>query len=182
MLILNTMIINTNNEKGKNKMRHNFELYCKDYENIENYDKALADNFIGWYCHHRLQTWTSDGERRLVDISKAELIALDMYYNRPAEELVFLTPKEHNMLHNKGKTGPNKGKTPWNKGKPMSSVQKNKLSRIKKGKPLSENIKKKMSETRKGMYKCYHWYNNGKINKFCKECPKGFVPGRLKRK
>ena len=32
--------------------------YCKDYENIENYDKALADNFKGWHCHHRLETHT----------------------------------------------------------------------------------------------------------------------------
>ena len=28
-------------------------FYCKDYENIENYEKALADNFKGWDCHHR---------------------------------------------------------------------------------------------------------------------------------
>lgn len=24
-----------------------------------------------------------------------------------------------------------------------------------------------------------HWYNNGKINKFCYECPEGFVKGFL---
>ena len=28
-------------------MKHNYKLYCKDYENIENYEKAKADNFIG---------------------------------------------------------------------------------------------------------------------------------------
>ena len=39
-------------------MKHNFKLYCKDYENIENYEKAKADNFIGWHCHHRLETHT----------------------------------------------------------------------------------------------------------------------------
>lgn len=82
-------------------MGHKFERYCKDYENIENYDKALADNFKGWDCHHRLQTWTSDGERRPVDITAAELIALGMYYNRPADELIFLTESEHNNLHKK---------------------------------------------------------------------------------
>ena len=26
------------------------------------------------------------------------------------------------------------------------------------------------------------WYNDGKINKFSHECPKGFVPGMLRRK
>lgn len=27
-----------------------FELYCYDIKNVENYDKALADNFNGWVC------------------------------------------------------------------------------------------------------------------------------------
>lgn len=31
-----------------------YKQYCKDYENIENYDKAKVDNFVGWDCHHRL--------------------------------------------------------------------------------------------------------------------------------
>lgn len=26
-------------------MKHNFKFYCKDYENIENYEKALAGNY-----------------------------------------------------------------------------------------------------------------------------------------
>ena len=26
-----------------------------------------------------------------------------------------------------------------------------------------------------------HWYNNSKINTIATECPKGFVPGRLKK-
>ena len=60
-------------------MRHYFQNYCKDYENIENYDKAKADDFIGWNCHHRLETHTSDGERRLVNITKKELKALGMF-------------------------------------------------------------------------------------------------------
>lgn len=62
----------------------NFERYCKDYENIENYQKAKADNFKGWCCHHNLETHNSDGKRRDVDITASELKALDMYYNRPA--------------------------------------------------------------------------------------------------
>ena len=74
-------------------MKHLFELYCKDYENIENYDKALADNFKGWCVHHRLETHNSDGERLLVDITRDELKALGMCYNRPASELIFLTKK-----------------------------------------------------------------------------------------
>lgn len=42
-------------------MRYMFEIYCKDYKNIENYEKAAAENFKGWECHHRLETHNSDG-------------------------------------------------------------------------------------------------------------------------
>ena len=161
-------------------MKRNFERYCKDYENIENYDKALADNFKGWCCHHRLQTWNSDGERRLVDISREELIALDMYYNRPASELIFLTRSEHISLHDEGENNPNYGKhhseetrkkiSEGNKGKQAGEKHPN------YGKHHSEETRKKMGAALKGM----RWFNNGKTNIRVKECPEGFVPGRLK--
>ena len=71
---------------------------CRTPELIESYDKAITDTTQVWNCHHRLETHTSDGERRLVDISRAELIALGMYYDRPPEELIFLTKKEMVVL------------------------------------------------------------------------------------
>ena len=189
-------------------------FYCKDYQDIENYEAAKKDDFIGWDCHHRLETHTSDGERRLVDITKKELIALGMYYNRPAYELVFLPSSEHISLHKKGKTyfkgkhhteeakkkiseaqkGENNsmhGKSPWNKGKKMSEEYCRKNSESHKGKPspnkgkhLSAEIKKKISDTLKGKpnaTKGRHWYNNGIKNIMSKECPPGFIPGRLRK-
>lgn len=84
--------------------------YCNNVEKIENYESAKKDNFKGWACHHRLETHTSEGERRLVDISKEELKALGMYYHRPSEELIYLTKPEHQKLHRKGNLGPNRGK------------------------------------------------------------------------
>lgn len=84
--------------------------FCKEPEKIENYEKAKKDNFKGWECHHRLETHNSDGERRLVDITAAELQALGMYYNRPADELIFLTVGEHTSLHYEGEHNPNYGK------------------------------------------------------------------------
>ena len=117
-------------------MKHEFERYCKDYKNIENYDKAKKDNFKGWHCHHRLETHNSDGERRLVDITQAELKSSGMYYHRPAEELIFLTTREHNA---------------YNKGKPKSEEAKKKMSEAAKGKPKSEETKKRMSEAKKNM-------------------------------
>lgn len=147
-------------------MKNHFERYCKDYENIENYQKAKADNFKGWHCHHRLETHNSDGERRLVDITTAELQALGMYYHRPSSELIFLTESEHKSLH-----------------KP-SDVAKKKISEAMKGenngmfgKHHSKEAIKKNSEAHKGT----HWYNNGKVNTMSKDCPPGFVPGRLRK-
>ena len=32
-------------------MKHNYKYYCKDYENIENYEAAKKDNFKGWCCY-----------------------------------------------------------------------------------------------------------------------------------
>ena len=190
--------------------------FCKEPEKIENYEKALADNFKNWVCHHRLQTWTSDGERRLVDISVEELKALGMYYNRPASELIFLTDEEHGQLHQNGKKrsaetrrkmgeakkGKHlseehknkigeamKGKPGPNKGKKFSEEHKNRLSEAMKGKPgpnkgkkFSEEHKNRLSEAHKGQTpwsKGTRWYNDGKINIMSKECPPGFVPGKL---
>ena len=199
-------------------MKHEFERYCKDYKNIENYDKAAADNFKGWHCHHRLETHTSDGERRPVDITQVELKALGMYYHRPAEELIFLTTREHGA-YNKGKRHSAETRrkiAEAHKGKRHTEETKNKIRTKKKGKYVGENnpmygkhhseetkkklskpkseetknklseawdydkhftleTKKKLSEANRGK----HWFNNGKISKFCYECPEGFVPGRL---
>ena len=155
-------------------MRHYFEKYCKDYENIENYQKAKAENFKGWECHHRLETHTPDGKRRDVDISHKKLKALGLYYNRPSEELIFLTVKEHHA---------------FKKGKQLSEEAKKKMREAKKGeknpmygKHLSEETKNKLREASKGNtnVRGTRWYNNGKINTMAKECPPGFIPGRLK--
>lgn len=191
-------------------------MYCLDPENIENFEKAKADNFVGWEVHHRLETWTSDGERRLVDITPAELKALDMYYNVPAEQLIYLTKSEHTKLHKKGnkyRLGMSnslehrakisetlKGRYEGEKnpfyGKQHSEETKQKIGEKSKGrqtmlgkhhsieskkrmsaahKNRSEEHKKKISEAQKGK----HWYNNGETEKFCYECPEGFVIGRL---
>ena len=174
-------------------MKHSFEKYCEDIENVENYQKALADNFKCWECHHRLETHLPNGEKREVNISRKELIAIGMYLDRPASELIFLTRSEHNALHHKGKNH-------HYYKKHMSEEQKNKISKAMKGEknPFygrhhTEETRMKMSEAHKGYQRPgeavkktadanrgKHWYNNGKENKFCYECPDGFVPGMLK--
>ena len=162
--------------------------YCKDYENIENYEKAKAENFKGWRCHHRLETHTSDGKRRAVDITASELKALGLYWNRPADELIFLTTSEHAILHQKGKHRSEETRnkiSEANKGKQFSEEHKRNISegqRCEKnhnyGKPKSNETKNKLSNAFKGL--CF--FNNGEINIRARECPPGFIKGRLKIK
>ena len=126
-----------------------YKRYCKDIEDVENYEKAKADNFKGWDCHHRLETHTSDGDRREVDITRKELVALDMYLSRPAEELIFLTRSEHIILHNHSiERGKKISKTKI--GQHHSDETKRKLSISHNGKHLSEETKNKMSKALKG--------------------------------
>ena len=152
---------------------------CEDISKIENYEKAKANNFEGWNCHHRLETHNSDGEKRLVDLLAEELIALDMYYNRPADELIFLTRSEHTIIHNKDKCRSTETK------KKLSDSRKGKSS-WSKGKHMTEEWKKQhpsfgASYGAKGK----HWYTNGFINVLSFECPEGFQSGihsRTKKK
>ena len=157
-------------------MSQNFRLYCKDYEDIENYEKAKADNFIGWCCHHR----------KGADIQREKLIALGMYYNRPASELIFLKRSGHQSLHQKGKkcsketrmkmSEAKKGEKNNFYGKTHTEETRMKMSLARKGKPKTEEARKKMGASKKGT----RWFNNGKINIRAKECPPGFVSGMLK--
>ena len=150
----------------------NCNAFCvEDITNIENYKKAVNSEEM-YVCHHKLETHTSDGKRRKVDISKGELIALGMYYHRPAQELVFMLKGEHTKLHNEHKKGENstfygkchseetkrkiaealKGNT-WNKGKSKSEEHKIKIAEANKGKRHSDDSYKRQSEKMKGR----HW-------------------------
>lgn len=64
--------------------------YChEDIRKIENYDKAISDPTKTWHLHHRRESiYTRDGLKEIGE-----------YYNRPACELIFLTPFDHMSLH-----------------------------------------------------------------------------------
>lgn len=114
--------------------------YCDEIENVENYEKAKADNFKGWECHHRLELIETGG---VCDVDRQDLIDWNIYWHRPADELIFLTRKEHNLLHKKDKTV-------WNKGKHHSEETKQKISEANRGKCRTEEFKKNLSEKMKG--------------------------------
>ena len=143
----------------------NVKKFCKDdISLIENYDKAIADDTQVWDCHHRRETIYS--VKDLQDIGE--------YYNRPACELIFLTPVDHRRLHNLGKPSgmkdkhhstetrkkmseAHKGKQAWNKGIPQSAETRKKMSEAHKGennywfgKHHSAEARKKISEANKG--------------------------------
>lgn len=188
------------------------EYCCEDISLIENYD--IAVNSPDKYdCHHRLEI--QNGK----EISVKELKELGLYYNRPANELIFITHNEHTAMHgkfrcvNKGSPA-NKGKHYFNNGEveifanecpegfvlgrlPRSKEwsEKISLSRLSNpipqteelllklrnshlGNKLTEQSKQKLSKEFQGR----KFYNNGIINVFVKECPEGFIPGRIHRK
>jgi hypothetical protein len=177
--------------------------FCKDFTQIENYEKAINDTTQTWICHHRL------GEI----VSREYLIEHNDYYNISPNELIFVTKAEHNTIHKKGKEGnvgskngmygkhhtkeakqkistKNKGNQVW-LGRKHSEESKKKMSEAMKGhiptlgfagKCHSEEARRKISEAQKGNQynKGRHWYNNGRSETLEKVCPPGFVPGRIK--
>ena len=83
----------------------NVKRYCSEpLENIENYDKAIADTEHVWDCHHRNEICLANQSRLDRGITTREqLIADGMYFHRPACELIFLRRDVHKSLHHRGK-------------------------------------------------------------------------------
>lgn len=67
----------------------------KKLEQIENYELAKADDFKGWVIHHRIELHPDCSLRYSVE----SLIKLDLYYNRPPNELIWLKRNEHARMH-----------------------------------------------------------------------------------
>ena len=45
--------------------KSSIKCICKTPELIEGYNNAISDDSQTYICHHRLETYTSDGERKL---------------------------------------------------------------------------------------------------------------------
>ena len=77
--------------------------YCSDdISLIENYHQAIADKERKWEIHHRREC--DENGRTL--FTRKQLKEMNVYYKRPASELIFVTRsmhyKIHRELHEKG--------------------------------------------------------------------------------
>ena len=94
--------------------------YCsEDISLIENYQTAISDQKRIWEIHHRREC---DSEGRTLFTCK-QLVDMNLYYNRPASELIFVTRSMHWKLHHEihvkcGKIGGKIG------GKSQSKIEK----------------------------------------------------------
>ena len=70
--------------------------YCSaDLSLIENYSQAISDEERIWEIHHRKE---SDENGRTL-FTKKQLVEMNLYVNRPASELIFVTKSMHKKLH-----------------------------------------------------------------------------------
>ena len=128
--------------------------FCRDdYTKIENYKEAVNDNTQTWELHHRNE-FTFDG--KFAHTAK-ELKEMNMYFKRPANELIFLTPSEHRRMHNMNMTDETRKKiSDTLKGHSVSDETRMKMKNngghtsYWKGKRMSDEARKKMSDAKKG--------------------------------
>ena len=127
--------------------------YCSEYTKIENYEEAVKSP-LKYDLHHRREI----SENK----SRKDLIAENLYYNRPPEELVFLEHGEHIRLHQEGKNlsaETRQRMSEAHKGKNLSAETRQKISDAHKGKHFSAETRKKISDAEKGK----HWHlENGR--------------------
>lgn len=83
------------------------KCYCsEDIALIENYQEAISDDQKMWDIHHRREC----DENGKTLFTKKQLKEMNLYFNRPASELIFVTKSMHWKLHreirsNGGKIG-----------------------------------------------------------------------------
>lgn len=155
---------------------------CTDYTKIKNYEKAISDTTQTWQVHHIFEL-----KCPVRKYTMPELKAMGMYYNRPPEELVFLTCSEHHRLHAtvdnrfKGKKHSEETKKLMSlhsaknflgKHHTEESKQKNRLAHL--GKKHEREFGEKVTARNVGR----KWYTNGTIDRFLHECPEGYWQGR----
>lgn len=141
-------------------LKYNKHHYLDGDESlIENYDKAVADTTQTWVCHHRM-------ELEPIRMTMEDLKEKGLYWNRPPEELIFLTHSDHAKLHYTGKNNPMYNKSSWEK----CTEEERKIRA------------EKYSNSMRGKNKGKKMWNNGVVTRFQVECPgEGWFPGMHKK-
>ena len=151
--------------------------YCREPYRIK-ISRSAIEAFVNKQkivCHHR-------NADPFTGFCTKDLKKMNMYYDRPADELKIISQSEHTTVH---KTGIK-----------FSDSHKEKLSNAKigntnalghtgskswLGRTHTQSSRDKMKLHHVGTLG-RHFYNNGCVTIAAFECPDGFVPGRLKRK
>ena len=109
---------------------------CEDLSKIENYEVAINSDKV-YDVHHRLEI-----QENGVYLSSIDLIKQDLYFKRPASELIFLSKSDHASLHANNNNG--------FLGKNHTEETKQKISKSEKKVWKNEEYKQKMVEHLKG--------------------------------
>lgn len=171
------------------------KAFCsEDPALIENYSAAAADNTQTWDIHHRAEILPCG------NYSAATLKKHQLYYHRPASELIFLKHGEHMRFHALGRSFSAETRKKMSRAKignkhalgtKLSAETRKKISLANIGKKHTAATKKKMSLAMSGEKNPafgkhwtfgYRWYTSGAKNVFAKTCPPGFAPGRCLRR
>lgn len=122
---------------------HTKSFCSEDLSLIENYKQAINDETQIWHCHHRLEIDENKTKQQLIDEGK--------YFNRPASELIFMTPAEHIGLHNKI----NKTNKKHKKHKKLSLETRKRMSIAAKKRFFSEESREKQRLSILGRHKVW---------------------------
>lgn len=116
----------------------NLEIYCTDYENIENFQEALNDEEELWIPHHKLEMF----------FTMHELMKMGRYIDIPARELILIKRSEHNanaFLHKSHRIANEKKKC-----RKQSASSNEKRRKALAGKKRPKEIGDKISASKKG--------------------------------
>ena len=123
-------------------IRKDVKIYCcEDISKIENYKQALNAKTT-WDVHHKREITENKTSQQLIDES--------LYFNRPANELIFLSRKEHIRIHREHNLH---ALDNW----------------IKAGSDATRNVsktedhKQKLSESLKEYFKTHEHWNKGEL-------------------
>ena len=148
---------------------------CEDISLIENYLEAI-NSPEKWECHHRNEIIDNK-----LTYSSLELMGLNLFWHRPASELIFLHPTEHRRLHNAVKiyktgyhntTDSNIKRSNSLKGKPKSKSHCENISKGRKGIIFTPEHRDNISKSHKGLkHSKEHKQNISKSLKGNHPCP-----------